>query len=215
MRVHTCSKVKEVSAGYFILYMRKAEDLQCSPSCLVKTDDIEELWKDENTKEKFNNICKRLKEEICDYEHTRLMIDWKRDAKFEAVSNRFTSAKATKELLSIGEDSDYEIDDVKLFEDINTRIHVQQSQRSACGLFHYLPQKTEELQCSASSLVCTEESRSCGRMRPQKKVQWHGQATETDVRAKGSARLVVEMHNRCRYKAVPTDLEVPRPQKSG
>eukprot|EP00794_Sanderia_malayensis_P004320 gene4320-4894_t len=164
MRVHTCSKVKEVSAGYFILYMRKAEDLQCSPSCLVKTDDIEELWKDENTKEKFNNICKRLKEEICDYEHTRLMIDWKRDAKFEAVSNRFTSAKATKELLSIGEDSDYEIDDVKLFEDM---------------------------------LCAPKKSRSCGRMRPQKKVRWHGQATETRRESKGIGETRRRVHNRC------------------
>eukprot|EP00794_Sanderia_malayensis_P002394 gene2394-2754_t len=50
MRVYIYKKAKEVPAGYFILCLMKAEEVQCSAPSLVHSDEIEELWKDQSTK---------------------------------------------------------------------------------------------------------------------------------------------------------------------
>eukprot|EP00794_Sanderia_malayensis_P001545 gene1545-1708_t len=114
MRVYTYKKVKEVPAGYFILCLTKAEELQCSAPSLVHSDEIEELWKNEAIKEKFSGMAKRLKEDIRQKGSARLIIDWRSDAGYEAVSNRFASAKATEEWLN-QQGSDNDVDEMRLF----------------------------------------------------------------------------------------------------
>eukprot|EP00794_Sanderia_malayensis_P014666 gene14666-16193_t len=126
MRVYTYSKVKEVLAGYFILCLTKAEKLQCNAPSLVHTDEIEELWKDQSTKEKLNGMAKGLKQEIREKGSARLVIDWRSDARLEEVANRFASAKATEELLHKEDKTRpalYDVDDMRLFEDMLVNDH--------------------------------------------------------------------------------------------
>eukprot|EP00794_Sanderia_malayensis_P001449 gene1449-1594_t len=87
MPVYMYTKIKEVPAGYFILCLTRAEELQCSASSLVRTEKIEELWLNEAIKEKFSSMAKRLKEDIRQKGSARHIIDWRSDARYEAVSN--------------------------------------------------------------------------------------------------------------------------------
>eukprot|EP00794_Sanderia_malayensis_P004038 gene4038-4588_t len=79
------------------------------------------MWKNQSTKEKFNGMAKQLKEEIRAKASARLVIECTTNARYEAVSNRFASAKATEELLN--EIDDIEIDDMRLFEDMLVNDH--------------------------------------------------------------------------------------------
>eukprot|EP00794_Sanderia_malayensis_P001595 gene1595-1761_t len=86
-------------------------------------DEIEELWKDQSTKEKFNGMARRLKKEIQEKGSATLVIDWKSEARYEAVANRFASAKATEEWLNQQASDDDDIDDMRLFEDMLVNDH--------------------------------------------------------------------------------------------
>eukprot|EP00794_Sanderia_malayensis_P004039 gene4039-4589_t len=95
MRVYIYKKAKDVPAGYYILCLTKAEELQCSAPSLVHSDEIEEMWKNEATKEKFNGMAKQMKQDVRRKGSARLVVDWRSEARYEAVANRFASAKAT------------------------------------------------------------------------------------------------------------------------
>eukprot|EP00794_Sanderia_malayensis_P020975 gene20975-23032_t len=123
MRMYIYKKAKEVPAGYFILCLTKAEELECSAPSLVHSDEIEELWKNEAIKEKFSSLAKRLKKEIREKGSETLVIDWRTEARYEAVANRFASAKATEEWLNQQASDDDDIDDMKLFEDMLVNDH--------------------------------------------------------------------------------------------
>eukprot|EP00794_Sanderia_malayensis_P014783 gene14783-16320_t len=66
-------------------------------------------------------MAKQLKEEIRAKASARLVIECTTNARYEAVSNRFASAKATEELLN--EIDDIEMDDMRLFEDMFVNDH--------------------------------------------------------------------------------------------
>eukprot|EP00794_Sanderia_malayensis_P014670 gene14670-16198_t len=123
MRVYIYKKAKDVSAGYYILCLTKAEELQCSAPSLVHSDEIEEMWKNEATKEKFNGMAKQMKQDVRRKGSARLVVDWRSEARYEAVANRFASAKATEEWLNQQASDDGDIDDMRLFENIWVNDH--------------------------------------------------------------------------------------------
>eukprot|EP00794_Sanderia_malayensis_P016467 gene16467-18101_t len=124
MRVYIYKKAKDVPAGYYILCLTKAEELQCSAPSLVHSSEIEEMWKDKAIKEKYNKMAKRLKEEIREKGSAKLVVDWRGSARYESVSNRFASAKATEKWLNQqASDDDDDFDDMRLFEDMFVNDH--------------------------------------------------------------------------------------------
>eukprot|EP00794_Sanderia_malayensis_P017191 gene17191-18922_t len=120
MRVYIYKKAKDVPAGYYILCLTKAEEVQCSAPSLAHSSEIEEMWKDKAIKEKFNAMAKQMKQEIREKGSAKLVVDWGRSARYESVSNRFASAKATEEWVN-GED--FDVDDMSLFEDMFVNDH--------------------------------------------------------------------------------------------